>query len=88
LTVSQETKIFGRSGHDSHPTPRYALVAKPQGAKTMSGPHWHLEGDRKTVTITFPSDPVVQLRYDLTAVEHMIRNLGMMRSRNAAGSRA
>lgn len=46
----------------------------------MTGPHWKLEDDRKTVTITFPSDPVVQLHYDLAAIEEMIENLGMMRN--------
>jgi hypothetical protein len=46
----------------------------------MNGPNWKLEDDRQTVTITFPSEPIVELRYGLAAIEDMIRHLGEMRA--------
>lgn len=44
-----------------------------------TGPVWTLEDDRKHVTVTFPTDPPVQLRLDVGAVEDMLRNLGEFR---------
>jgi hypothetical protein len=46
----------------------------------MTGPHWKLEDDYKTITVTFPTDPVAVLKLDVTEVDKMIEMLGMMRS--------
>lgn len=45
----------------------------------MTGPHWNLEADFKTVTVTFPTDPPVQLKMDLAGVEDMLKHLAEFR---------
>jgi hypothetical protein len=46
----------------------------------MAGPNWKLNDDRKTVTVTFPTDPIVIVNYDLSAIEDMLKNLGEFRA--------
>ena len=46
----------------------------------MKGPNWKLEGDYKSVTVTFPTDPPVVLKLDVADVEDMLRNLGEFRA--------
>lgn len=46
----------------------------------MSEPDWKLEDDRKHVTLTFPTTPPVSWRLDVSAVEHILRNLGEFRA--------
>ncbi len=46
----------------------------------MIGPNWKLEDDLKTVTVTFPTNPPVALKLNVSEVEDMLKNLGMFRS--------
>lgn len=46
----------------------------------MAGPNWKLEDDYKTVTVTFPADPVVVLTLTVSDVEDMLKNLGDFRA--------
>ena len=46
----------------------------------MSGPEWKIDDDLKTVTVTFPTSPAVQIRLDVTAVEEVLKNLGDFRN--------
>ncbi len=46
----------------------------------MNGPNWNLDDDLKTVTITFPSDPPVQLKLDSEQIDNLLVNLGEFRS--------
>jgi hypothetical protein len=45
----------------------------------MSGPDWKLEDDLTTVTVTFPSVPVVQLKLDAAGIDDLLKNLGDFR---------
>jgi len=45
----------------------------------MNAPNWHLEDDRETVTVTFPTDPVMQLKLGVGEVEEALANLGRFR---------
>jgi hypothetical protein len=45
-----------------------------------TGPNWHLDDDRKTVTITFPTNPPVALKLDARAVDDVLNNLGAFRA--------
>jgi len=45
----------------------------------MTGPNWNLANDFKTVTVTFPTDPPVALKLDLSVIEDMLKNLGRFR---------
>lgn len=46
----------------------------------MNELHWKLEDDRRTVTVSFSSNPTVQLRCDLATVENIITAFGKMRA--------
>ncbi len=46
----------------------------------MNGPTWNLDDDLKTVTVTFPTDPPVQLKLDAEQVDNMLANLGEFRA--------
>lgn len=46
----------------------------------MPGPNWNLENDRKTVTVTFPTVPPIQLRLDVNEIENMLSHLGEFRA--------
>ena len=41
----------------------------------MNGPNWNLDDDLKTVTVTFPTDPPVQLKLDVEQIDDMLVNL-------------
>ena len=45
----------------------------------MRAPDWKLEDDRKTVTLTFDTEPRVSLKLDVGAVEEILANLGDFR---------
>ena len=45
----------------------------------MSGMNWKLEDDYKTVTLTLPTDPVLQLKLSVEVVEEILKNLGDFR---------
>lgn len=46
----------------------------------MAGPNWKLHDDLKTVTITFPTKPVVVLKIDTAELEKMLQALGQFRA--------
>ena len=46
----------------------------------MNGPTWNLDDNRKTVTVTFPTDPPVQLKLDAERIDNMLANLGEFRA--------
>ena len=46
----------------------------------MNGPAWNLDDDLKTITVTFPTDPPVQLKIDAEQIDEHIVNLGELRS--------
>ena len=46
----------------------------------MTGPSWKLEDDLETVTISFPSNPPVALKYKHPEVAEMLQNLGEFRA--------
>lgn len=46
----------------------------------MTGPNWKLNDDLKTVTLTFPTNPPVALRLDVSQVEDVLKNLGEFRA--------
>ena len=46
----------------------------------MNGPHWHLSADRKTVTVTFPTEPPVALHLDAARVDDLLNKLGEFRA--------
>ena len=41
----------------------------------MNGPAWNLDDDLKTITVTFPTDPPVQLKLDAEQIDEHIVNL-------------
>jgi hypothetical protein len=45
----------------------------------MDGLNWNLEDDYQTVTVTFPTDPIVQLKLNVGDVENMLKELGRFR---------
>ena len=47
----------------------------------MSGTEWKLDNDYKTVTITFPTDPPVDIRLDTSQIDEHLQRLGQFRSR-------
>lgn len=46
----------------------------------MNGPNWNLDGDLKTVTVTFPTDPPVALKLDARRLGELLQNLGEFRA--------
>jgi hypothetical protein len=42
-------------------------------------PDWKLDEDRKSVTVTFPTDPPVALQLDVSSVDEILKNLGEFR---------
>jgi hypothetical protein len=46
----------------------------------MPGPHWKMDDDLKTVTVTFPTEPPVSLTLDVAAIEEMLKFLGIFRA--------
>ena len=46
----------------------------------MMGPNWQLADDRKTVTVSFPSDPPVALKLDCQGVDELLHNLAEFRA--------
>ena len=46
----------------------------------MTGPEWRLDGDRQTITVTFPTVPRVVLKLDAAQVDKMLENLGHLRA--------
>jgi hypothetical protein len=51
------------------------------GKEEMSGPNWRLEDDLKTVTVTFPTQPLVVLKLSVADIENMLEHLGAFRAR-------
>lgn len=45
----------------------------------MAGMHWNLEEDRKTVTLTLPTEPPVQIKFDVAGVDEVLAKLGEFR---------
>jgi hypothetical protein len=45
----------------------------------LEGLNWKLEEDRQTVTVTFPTDPVVQLKLTTARVDALFKILGLLR---------
>ena len=45
----------------------------------MEGLNWTLEEDRQTITVTFPTDPVVQLKLTTARVDALFKILGLLR---------
>ena len=45
----------------------------------MTGPNRKLETDLKTVTLTFLTNPVVELSLDVASVDEILKNLGSFR---------
>jgi hypothetical protein len=45
-----------------------------------SGPHWRLDDDRKTITITFPTNPPVAMQLDAEGISDLLTNVGEMRA--------
>jgi hypothetical protein len=50
------------------------------GKEEMSGPNWKLEDDLKTVTVTFPTQPLVVLKLSVADMENMLEHLGAFRA--------
>jgi hypothetical protein len=46
----------------------------------MNGPTWNLSADRRTVTLTFPTDPPVALHLDAAKVDDLLARLGEFRA--------
>ena len=47
---------------------------------TMLGTNWNLDDDRKTVTVTFPTNPPVALKLGVAEVDEILLNLGNFRA--------
>ncbi|GLS22672.1 hypothetical protein GCM10007874_56920 [Labrys miyagiensis] len=50
-------------------------------ADDQQGPNWKLEDDLETVTLTFPTGPVVVLTLNVAQLEDILKNLGDFRAR-------
>lgn len=46
----------------------------------MTAPEWKLNDDRKTATVTFPTDPPVSFQLDATRIDRLLENLGRIRA--------
>ena len=46
----------------------------------MTVTNWHIEDDRKTVTITFPTTPLIALKWDTDVVSEHLGKLGEFRA--------
>jgi hypothetical protein len=46
----------------------------------MDAPNWKLDNDDKTISITFSTNPFVQLKLNVGEVEEMLKNLGRFRA--------
>jgi hypothetical protein len=47
---------------------------------TLEGLNWKLEEDRRTITVTLPTDPVLQLKLTTARVDALFKILGLLRS--------
>ena len=50
-------------------------------------PDWKLDKDRKSVTVTFPTDPPVALQLDVSSMDEILKNLGEFRELMSQKSR-
>lgn len=46
----------------------------------MTDPHWTLDPDHKTVTLTIPANPSVAVKFDVAAIDEILKNLGAFRA--------
>ena len=46
----------------------------------VEGPNWKLDGNRQSVTITFPTNPPVAVQWDASAIDEHFRRLGEFRA--------
>ena len=46
----------------------------------MSGPNFKLEGDDKSITLTFPTTPPLALKLDTEKTEELLQGLGEFRA--------
>src|ERR1700712_4903403 len=46
----------------------------------MSGPNWKLEDDRKSVTLSLPTEPPASIQLDAAGVEDALNKLGEFRA--------
>jgi len=45
----------------------------------VNPPNWNLEGDGETVTVTFPTSPIIKLKLGVKEIEELLRHLGNFR---------
>lgn len=46
----------------------------------MNGPSWKLEDDLATITITFPTSPLISIAWSAPVVDEVLENLGNLRA--------
>jgi hypothetical protein len=71
--------LGGGPGGESRACYKGSHELTEQEQALMNAPNWHLEDDHETVTVTFPTNPVVQLKLGVAEVEDALVNLGRLR---------
>ena len=44
------------------------------------GPDWRLDNDKKTITVTFPTEPPMSYKLQTSLVDDLLRAVGMLRA--------
>ena len=48
--------------------------------KMADGPDWRLDNDKKTITVTFPTEPPMSYKLQTSLVDDLLRAVGMLRA--------